>query len=63
MMVGLAAGTDKCALICPLSGLNLGNEDKSAQQQLVTSSALSRLSPSQGQGLQRAATSESLANG
>lgn len=53
-MVWQAAGTDKCDLICPLSGLNFGNQDKYVQQQFVTSlSGLSRLSPNQGQWEQR----------
>lgn len=59
-----AAGTDKCDLICALSGLNFGNQDKSVPQQFVTSlSGLSRLPPNQGQQEQKAVSLESLAPG
>jgi len=49
VIVRQAAGTDKCDLIFPLSGLILGNQGKYVQQQFVTLNGLSRLSPNQGQ--------------
>lgn len=50
MMVWQAAGTDKYELICLLSELNLGNQDKFVQEQFVTSlNGLSSVSPNQGQ--------------